>query len=99
MPKYHLHLRGGWQDQEDTVGAELPDPFSAELVALAAAKELLRTPAYVDENIEHQQWFEIVDDAGVLQAIVPVKAAILSDVSIVASAQILQVEQVPGSRG
>ena len=99
MPRYYLHLRGGWQDQEDAIGAELPDAFSAELVALAAAKELLRTPAYVDENIELQQWFEIVDDAGVLQAIVPVKAAIFSDVSIVASAHSLQVEQVQGSRG
>ena len=76
MPRYHFHLRGGWQDQEDAIGAELPDAFSAEKAALASARELLRTPAYADENIEAQQWFEVVDGAGALQAIIPVQAAL-----------------------
>ena len=76
MPRYHLHLRGGWQDQDDATGVELPDALSAEHVALAAARELLRTAVYADENIEAQQWFEIVDGAGALQAIIPVQAAL-----------------------
>ena len=85
MPRYHFHLRGGWQDQEDAIGVELPDALSAEQAALTAAKELLTTPAYADENIEAQQWFEVVDDAGALQVIIPVQAA-LYDFPLVAPA-------------
>jgi hypothetical protein len=79
---------------------DLPDAGSAEHVALAAARELLRTRAYVDENIELQQWFEIVDGAGVLQAIIPLKAGILCDDAITAPAHAPSpLEQLAGSRG
>lgn len=75
MPRFYLHIRDDDRWIEDCEGSDLPTLDAARKEALAGARGILAEQVRAGEALSRQS-IEIADDAGLVQAVVPMRSAL-----------------------
>jgi len=73
MPKFYFHLRGDGQNFNDPDGLDYASLADAERAAVRAAALIVER-----EGDEISGWFEILDESGNLQEIIPLQTVLLA---------------------